>query len=946
MSGARHVLMDRKKARHRGISNNLLAMLALVFMAISISSSIIVFMGTEPERPMVGFSTSQDSARVSITIAGNSPQVTIHEPEPCQVISGSFVINASVEDGNGNSTVTNVSFYYTYDGINWAYIGSEYYDGDGEYNISWNTGLIPDGIHYTVRVLAVDTTGLQGSEEVGFLAVNNLNTEPDWTSFKYNTSTNLSVLSSWDSVPNLRLGNQYGFMNFSGRTINVDGVNLSRYFSIASKMFVMDGSDIPCIEGGAYLHFLDANMIAPNIYRNGAPCPGGVCTLISNNLRDVVISVTDFGTYQLVNNANYDIWDLTDANRIPGGQTIYKNQQVDFFLNLSADNIPLTSPDIRCSIRFSNDTQAYWLMVFKNRSLYEYNRSFSAPGRYSWNVSCNSTDNDFFHIYDEDNVTIANRAPRLMKNLPNITMEEDTVAQYINDLNDYFMDMEGDEITFSVSSIPNVVTTVAHDTIIIRPERDWFGERTFVVYATDQFGLQNVSNMIYLKVIDMPEPPPPGAGGGGGGDSYDDSFVDMESPQCQDDWMCSVWSECMFRWAWNTTPNTNVLDTLVSLGEYDENEGIMSRSCSDRNHCNYWWKKPNGTQWCYYTPRCDDSIKNGNETGVDCGGSCASCFTCGDKIQNQGEEGVDCGGPCAPCGNCNDGRMNCHDSSCELGVDCGGPCTGVCPEVESPLPRINLLTLSLVSLLLLALFFTFYLFIRPYIVRIYLWLVAMREKKDVVPEATLLEIETNYLTLLEKLKRKAVRSGVAEVSDELNTLFRNFLREAFKVKTEATLEDLSELIKKTKLPGMLRIALAEYIKEIVQIGYSSTKVSKGEIISKIDQAKELLGLIVRNMPKEEMGAGAGKGKEAGKAVKTKTIANKARVEGPGLAGVYKLGIEAKRAIVKGDIEAAQKIRAEIGKMYKWLRKSERDILERTLAELDNDLQKMKKGDKD
>lgn len=46
---------------------------------------------------------------------------------------------------------------------------------------------------------------------------------------------------------------------------------------------------------------------------------------------------------------------------------------------------------------------------------------------------------------------------------------------------------------------------------------------------------------------------------------------------------------------------------------------------------------------------CNDGIQNGDETGIDCGGSCSPCATCSDGIQNQGETGVDCGGPCPPC---------------------------------------------------------------------------------------------------------------------------------------------------------------------------------------------------------------------------------------------------------------------------------------------------------
>ncbi|WP_204344410.1 M43 family zinc metalloprotease [Psychroserpens algicola] len=53
-------------------------------------------------------------------------------------------------------------------------------------------------------------------------------------------------------------------------------------------------------------------------------------------------------------------------------------------------------------------------------------------------------------------------------------------------------------------------------------------------------------------------------------------------------------------------------------------------------------------------PTCSDGVQNGDETGVDCGGSncepCAVDPTCDDGIQNGDETGVDCGGSsCAPC---------------------------------------------------------------------------------------------------------------------------------------------------------------------------------------------------------------------------------------------------------------------------------------------------------
>lgn len=44
-------------------------------------------------------------------------------------------------------------------------------------------------------------------------------------------------------------------------------------------------------------------------------------------------------------------------------------------------------------------------------------------------------------------------------------------------------------------------------------------------------------------------------------------------------------------------------------------------------------------------PTCSDGIQNGDETGIDCGGSnCDACVSCSDGIQNGDEEGIDCGG--------------------------------------------------------------------------------------------------------------------------------------------------------------------------------------------------------------------------------------------------------------------------------------------------------------
>jgi hypothetical protein len=105
--------------------------------------------------------------------------------------------------------------------------------------------------------------------------------------------------------------------------------------------------------------------------------------------------------------------------------------------------------------------------------------------------------------------------------------------------------------------------------------------------------------------------------------------------------------------------------------------------------------------------RCDDGVKNGAETDVDCGGSCplcpgtcnidgdcpdgycwqGSCVSCRDGVQNGDEIGVDCGGYYGHCGYCaglycQANNAQCASNSCEGGVCCAMQCP-LCYECKA-----------------------------------------------------------------------------------------------------------------------------------------------------------------------------------------------------------------------------------------------------------------------
>ncbi len=73
--------------------------------------------------------------------------------------------------------------------------------------------------------------------------------------------------------------------------------------------------------------------------------------------------------------------------------------------------------------------------------------------------------------------------------------------------------------------------------------------------------------------------------------------------------------------------------------------------------------------------RCFDRVIDGDESGIDCGGSCSDCPSRGTcRTGADCQSGACTGGLCGP-PTCSDGIHN----GFEAGADCGGPCAPACP---------------------------------------------------------------------------------------------------------------------------------------------------------------------------------------------------------------------------------------------------------------------------
>ena len=88
----------------------------------------------------------------------------------------------------------------------------------------------------------------------------------------------------------------------------------------------------------------------------------------------------------------------------------------------------------------------------------------------------------------------------------------------------------------------------------------------------------------------------------------------------------------------------------------------------------------NGAGACV-APSCDDELHNGDETDVDCGGSCGVCPNGGGCAENADCASAKCTGNICQAPTCNDGVKNGN----ETGVDCGGSCSP-CPGSLTTVP--------------------------------------------------------------------------------------------------------------------------------------------------------------------------------------------------------------------------------------------------------------------
>ncbi len=251
------------------------------------------------------------------------------------------------------------------------------------------------------------------------------------------------------------------------------------------------------------------------------------------------------------------------------------------------------------------------------------------PGNYSKNdnLSCEITPSDGTSgaALNSTVFTISNAAPLLNATIQNKTWDAGSTAE-IN-LSAVFIDIDGDNLTYNFTPVPNIAVSISNNTAIatLTPDNNFDGVRSILFFASDGTN-SSPSNNVTLTVNALPAPSPSpsfgsggsGSGGGAGGGSGSGNYL------CEFNWECSRWSEC-------ENSNQQRRCKLVKVQPYQLQKKCpqfvipeQSRNCAAQASNNGMAKE-----------NCDDKIQNQNEEGIDCGGACPTCLNSGQKNETQ-----------------------------------------------------------------------------------------------------------------------------------------------------------------------------------------------------------------------------------------------------------------------------------------------------------------------
>jgi len=253
---------------------------------------------------------------------------------------------------------------------------------------------------------------------------------------------------------------------------------------------------------------------------------------------------------------------------------------------------------------------------------------------------CDGNQNSVLWNFNIENI---NDPPYLVMPIPDQEFQVNTTLSAFF-LSTYFRDPDNDPLTYNVSGHHKIMIEILPSSEVRFFADACAGSEHIIFQATDPYNASAASNRVKITVDCSHQggSNDTGEGDKGGGGSSGATMA------CQPAWECDDWWPCLptgFQWrrcydrngceaekyfkrecVYQGAPPACIEDWLCDDWGQCYINGTQYRSCRDLTDCGTNTTKPPLEQKCVYQPTCNDGVQNGDETGVDCGGSiCPVC---------------------------------------------------------------------------------------------------------------------------------------------------------------------------------------------------------------------------------------------------------------------------------------------------------------------------------
>ncbi|MBN1386735.1 hypothetical protein JW968_07260 [Candidatus Woesearchaeota archaeon] len=328
------------------ISNNVIAVLVIMYII------TIGYSNYSLHNQISGQVTAAGKVRICI---GGVPTLTNLHPQ-AGVYSGVITVSVYANYTDYNLNVSEVSFDYR--GASIGSLGTDYFDGDDYFNVTWDTTTVPDSMcGYFVRAAAKGECADSGVFG-GLFSINNVDIEPIWENYKNNYTTNLSNFTAWIQLSDITIGNEHGDINYSGPSkVDLDEMNIDANLIIEKNFIRAYGFNTMCILSYPQITLHNISAILPIILKNGEFCSDCLITDFTNGSILFEDTAGFEGNYTTIENAslkvNISIEDPTQDNSPYFNVTTYATGYGDISFPIIAN----------CSYRTDYNPTSFTLMA-------------------------------------------------------------------------------------------------------------------------------------------------------------------------------------------------------------------------------------------------------------------------------------------------------------------------------------------------------------------------------------------------------------------------------------------------------------------------------------------------------------------------------------------------------------------------------------------------------